>query len=265
MTPLKQRLAQGEFVAAAWTQLNNPDVAEIMVRHGWRTILIDGEHGTGGLEDWVAVARAVEAAGGEVILRVPDRSETMLKQVLDRGFSALVVPMVNSAGEAEDIAAACRYPPHGRRGYAAGIVRASHYGARAGYAKTLAHDDLLLFVQCEHPDSVAALPEIAGVEGIDGVFLGPFDLSAMMGHLEDMSHEAPLAAYAQVEATCAEAGVLMATVPSGGRGWADLKARGFLLVVGGSDVVFLVESAQATARERDSALGADATQAAANP
>ena len=72
MNRLKQRIAAGEQVAAAWLELGNPDIAEIMVRHGWTTLVIDGEHGVGDLDDWVAVARAVEAAGGEVVLRVPD-------------------------------------------------------------------------------------------------------------------------------------------------------------------------------------------------
>ena len=68
MNRLKQRIAAGEQVAAAWLELGNPDIAEIMVRHGWTTLVIDGEHGVGDLDDWVAVARAVEAAGGEVVL-----------------------------------------------------------------------------------------------------------------------------------------------------------------------------------------------------
>ena len=100
MNPLKARLAAGETIKAAWVELGSPDVAEIMVRHGWDVIVIDGEHGIGDIETWVSTARAIEAAGGQVILRVPDGSDTMLKRVLDRGFRSIIVPMVNSAADA---------------------------------------------------------------------------------------------------------------------------------------------------------------------
>jgi 4-hydroxy-2-oxoheptanedioate aldolase len=255
MNTLKARLASGAFVTAAWAELGNPDVAEILVRHGWDTILIDGEHGVGSLEDWVAVARAVEAAGGEPLLRVPDGSETMLKKVLDRGFKSLVVPMVNSVEQASDIARFCRYPPRGSRGYAAPIVRASQFGARPDYARGESHDELLLFIQCETPAAVAALPEIAAVDGIDGIFLGPNDLSATLGYLEQMEASEPQAAFARVEAAARASGTLLATVPGGGRSWKELRDLGYRLVAGVNDISFLISAAQAAAEERNRALG----------
>lgn len=254
MNPLKTRLTSGEFVTAAWAELGHPDVAEILVRHGWTTVVIDGEHGLGDLEDWVTIARAIEAAGGEVILRVPDGSDTVLKRVLDRGFKSIIVPMVNSADHARAIARSCRYPSRGGRGYAAPIVRASHFGTRPGYARDEAHEELLLLVQCEHPDAVAALPEIAAVDGIDGIFLGPNDLSATMGHLERMEDPEPQAAFAEVEQAVKASGKLFATVTGGGRGWADLRDRGLNLVVGVNDVSLLIESTRAALAARDADL-----------
>jgi 4-hydroxy-2-oxoheptanedioate aldolase len=114
---------------------------------------------------------------------------------------------------------------------------------------------VLLFVQCEHPDSVAALPEIAATPGIDGIFLGPNDLAAALGHLEDMSHATPRAAFAEVEAACAKAGKLLATVPGGGRSWADLRQLGYSFVAGVNDVSFLIEAARSSAQARDTELG----------
>ncbi len=254
MNALKDRLTRGIFTTAAWAELGHPDAAEIMVRHGWQVIVIDGEHGLGELEDWVAMARAIEAAGGEVVLRVPDGSDTMLKRVLDRGFRSLIVPMVNSVAQAEAIARSCRYPMRGGRGYAAGIVRASHFGARPDYARDEAHDELLLLVQCEHPDAVEAAAEIAAVDGIDGLFLGPNDLSASMGHLERMEAPEPQAAFARVEQVGAETGTILATVTGGGRNWSDLRGRGFRLVAGVNDVSFLIEASQTAARARDADL-----------
>lgn len=258
MNALKSRLQKGEFVAAAWAELGHPDIAEIFVRHGWPVVLIDGEHGIGNLETWVAVARAVEAAGGEVILRVPDGSDTTLKKVLDRGFRSIVVPMVNSVEQARDIAASCRYPVRGSggvgRGYAAPIVRGSDYGTRPDYAVRSANEDVLLFVQCETRESIDALPGICAVEGVDGIFLGPNDLAATLGHMEQMEHPTPQAAFAEVERAVTEAGGLLATVCGGGRDWADLRARGFTLVAGVNDVSFLIGAARDAAAARDAQL-----------
>ncbi len=259
MNQLKTRLSQGDFVTAAWAELGNADIAEMLVRHGWPTVLIDGEHGVGDLETWVTVARAVEAAGGEVILRVPDGSDTVLKKVLDRGFRSIVVPMVNTVAQATAIARSCRYPQRGQggigRGYAAPIVRGSDYATRPDYAVQTANEDVLLFVQCETPESVAALGDICAVDGIDGIFLGPNDLAATLGHIEDMEHATPQAAFAEVEAKVQAAGKLLATVPGGGRGWADLRAKGYNLVAGVNDVSLLIGAAQDAGRARDTELG----------
>lgn len=259
MNTLKSRLLSGEFVTAAWAELGHPDIAEILVRHGWPTVLIDGEHGIGDLETWVAVARAVEAAGGEVILRVPDGADTTLKKAMDRGFRSIIVPMVDTVEQAMRIAASCHYPVRGTggtgRGYAAPIVRGSDYGTRPDYAVQTANEDVLLFVQCETPESVAALSEIADIEGIDGIFLGPNDLAATLGHIEDMDHATPQAVFAEVEAKVKRAGKLLATVPGGGRDWAILRDKGFNLVAGVNDVSFLIEAARTSAQTRDAQLG----------
>ena len=251
MNPLKARLMAGDTIKAAWVELGSPDVAEIMVRHGWDVIVIDGEHGIGDLETWVSVARAVEAAGGEVILRVPDGSDTMLKRVLDRGFRSIIVPMVNSAADAAAIAASCRYPTLGRRGYAAPILRASRFGTVAGYATSEAASELLLIVQCEHADAVADIKALAGVDGVDMVFIGPNDLAGSMGLLEQLEAPALNAAFAQVEKAVTASGKKLGTITGpAGRGWADLTAKGYGLIVGPNDISFLIEGARAAASAR---------------
>jgi 2-keto-3-deoxy-L-rhamnonate aldolase RhmA len=254
MNPIKARLAAGEFVSAAWAELGNADAAEIMVRHGWPLIVIDGEHGVGDIEQWVAVARSVEAAGGEVVLRVPDGSDTVLKRVLDRGFRSILVPQVNTVEQARSVAAACRYPGLGRRGYAAPIVRASQFGARPDYARQEAHEELLLMVQCEHEDAVANLAEIVKVPGIDMIFVGPNDLAASIDHLERMSEPRPQALLAEIEAVAGKAGMPLGTVLGAGRDWADLKALGYSFVIGPNDVSLLTAATREAATIRDAAV-----------
>ncbi|MCQ0988570.1 HpcH/HpaI aldolase family protein [Jiella marina] len=265
MNTLKQRLKAGEFVAAAWAELGSPDVAEILVRHGWPVIVIDGEHGIGELETWVAMARAIEAAGGEVVLRVPEGSETVLKRVLDRGFRSIIVPMVHTPEQARAVADFCRYPPRGQRGYAAPIVRASQFGVQADYARDRAHEDTLLMVQCEHHIAVDNLREIAAVEGIDAIFLGPNDLSASIGHLERMEEPEPQALFARVESEAAASGTLLATIQGAGRNWQELRSLGYRFVVGPNDISLLIASARQAVTDRDQELTGRTAETSAQP
>lgn len=255
MNRLKQRLLAGETVAAAWSEMGSPENAEAMASNGWPLIVIDGEHGVGGIETWVAIARAVEAAGGEVVLRVPEATEALLKRVLDRGFRSIMVPQVNTAAQAAAIASWCRYPPLGRRGYAAPIVRASRHGAIADYARR-AHEELLLMVQIEHHEAVDNLAAIAGVPGIDMLFVGPNDLSASIDRLEAMESEATQGMLRRIEEEARDTGALLGTVTGGGRGIADLARLGYRFIVAQNDVSLLVGAARAAAAERDRALSA---------
>lgn len=253
MNPLKQRLRAGEMLKAAWVGLASPDVAEIMVRHGWDIIVIDGEHGIGTLEDWVATARAAEAAGGHVILRVPDGSESLLKRVLDRGFRSIIVPMVNSAEQAAAIVSACRYPALGQRGYAAPVVRGSGYGTIPDYGRGAAADELLLIVQCEHIDAVDQADAMAAVEGVDMLFIGPNDLAGSMGFLEQLTAPPLQQAFARVEQAAAAGGCLLGTITGPGRDWPDLQRLGYRLVVGPSDIALMIAGARRAAAARDGA------------
>lgn len=251
---LKSRLMAGETVAAAWLELGTPDVAELMVRAGWDVLVIDCEHGVAGLEEGLGLIRAVEAAGGQAVVRVPDSSEATLKRALDRGARSIMVPMVASAQMARDIASYCLYSPRGRRGYAAPIVRASGFGATTDYAKT-AHEELLLMAQVEHVDTVGEVSEIAGIEGIDMAFIGPNDFAATMGHLEDMTHPDVQAKIAEVEATALRKGLALGTIEGAGRDYAALRESGYRFIVGPNDISLLANSARAARAEAEKKLG----------
>ena len=239
----KQRLKTPAMIPAAWVELGSPDIAEILVTHGWDTIIIDGEHGRGELEDWVNVARAVEACGGTTILRLPDGNDTLIKRALDRGFRNFIVPMVNTRAEAEQIVSAFYYPLKGHRGYAASIVRGSHWGARPDYGLVDSFNEITIIIQCEHVDAVNDIDDIMSVEGIDMIFIGPNDLGASAGHLEHLDHPEVLALLETIEAAAKRHNMPLATVPSAGRGWKELNALGYRLVAGVNDVSMLVESA----------------------
>lgn len=252
---LKRRLTAGETVAAAWLELDSPELAEIMVRSGWDTLVIDCEHGAAGLEAGLDLIRAVEAAGGEAMVRVPDGREATLKRALDRGARSLLVPMVNSAAMAREIAGFCRYPPMGRRGYAAPIVRASGYGAWRDYAAD-ANDDVFIAAQIEHVDAVPDLAEIAAIPGIDMGFVGPNDLAGSMNLLEQLDAPALRQAITDIETTAARHGLTLGTV-EGARDFAALAADGYRLIIGPNDVALLSGAARGAAERRDRLLHPD--------
>ena len=250
---LKARLKAGETVAAAWLEFGTAEVAEVMVHSGWDVIVIDCEHGVAGLEEGLRLIRAVEAIGGEAVIRVPDPSEATLKRALDRGARSIMVPMVADAAMARDIASYCLYAPRGRRGYAAPIVRASGYGAQADYA-SIANDELLLMAQVEHVDTVADVAEIAGIDGIDMAFVGPNDFAASMNHIEDLGHPDVQARIAEVEKTANDKGLMLGTILNAGRDYADLRESGYRFIVGPNGISLLATNARAARREAEAAL-----------
>lgn len=246
--PVKAALRRGETVKLMWSSTGSPDLAEAAVHIGWPFILIDTEHGVSGLDSAVAVHRAVLSAGGDAVIRVPSADPTHLKRVLDRGFRSIMVPMVNTPEDAKALVAACRYPPRGRRGYAASVVRASAYGTVPDYVAN-ANDDLLLIAQIEDIGAVDRIPEIAAVEGIDSLFLGPNDLAGSMGLLERLDHPDAMAAYERVEEKVLASGKWLGEIPRPGRTPEELHRAGCRLIAGPMDIKIFLTGAKAALEE----------------
>jgi 2-keto-3-deoxy-L-rhamnonate aldolase RhmA len=243
MNSFKHALRGPDMVLGAWLELGSCNVAEVMVANGWDILIIDGEHGPGGLEDWVTLSRTVTAAGGTPILRLPDADETMIKRALDRGFKNFVVPMINTAEHAKQVVSAFYYPPRGHRGYAAPVVRGSGWGSDTVYATHTSYHDLTIMLQCEHIEAVENIDAICAVDGIDAIFIGPNDLAASAGYLERLDAPEVLSLLARIEAAAKTANMPLATVRSAGRDWADLRALGYNFVAGAGDIGMLAQMA----------------------
>ncbi|SCK36886.1 2,4-dihydroxyhept-2-enedioate aldolase [Variovorax sp. HW608] len=186
----KQALAEKRAQIGLWLGLADAYSAEICAGAGFDWLLIDGEHSPNGLQSVLQQAQAIAAyPGANAIARVPlghgDAGTALIKQYLDLGVQTLLVPMVDTAEQAKAIVRAMRYPPHGIRGM--GGARASGWGRYPAYAKE-ANDRVCLLVQAESREALANLDAIAAVDGVDGVFIGPADLSASMGHLGNSGH-----------------------------------------------------------------------------
>lgn len=183
---LKAALARGEMQLGTWLDCNSPVVAEIAAGAGFDWCLIDAEHAPFDMGAMQAQVRAMAASGVPVAARVPVGEAWVIKQVLDLGVQSILVPMVDSAEQARAMVAAMRYPPAGTRGLAPPIVRASRFGAVSDYQQT-ANAQTCLMVQAESRRALDDIDAIAGVEGVDCVFIGPHDLAADMGFPGDLA------------------------------------------------------------------------------
>ncbi len=185
--PFKQALAEKRAQIGLWVGLADGYSAEICAGAGFDWLLIDGEHSPNGLRSVLQQAQAIAAYPGvNAIARVPvghgDAGTALIKQYLDLGVQTLLVPMVDTPEQASAIVRAMRYPPDGIRGM--GGARASRWGRYPAYARE-ANSQVCLLVQVESREALANLDAIAAVEGVDGVFIGPADLSASLGHVGD--------------------------------------------------------------------------------
>lgn len=233
-------------LAGMWVCSGSPLVAEICAGAGLDWLLIDMEHSPNGLESVLAQLQAVAAYDVTPVVRVPVGDAVAIKQVLDLGAQNLLVPMVSSAVEAAAVVEAVRYPPRGRRGVGSALARSARWNRVEGYL-TDADEHVSLFVQVETVAGVDAAGEIAAVDGVDGVFVGPSDLAASMGVLGQQTHPdvtaAVLRAFQAVRGAGKPVGV-NAFDPAAAQFYLDAGAQ-FVLV--GADVAMLARGSEALA------------------
>lgn len=247
MNGFKAAIGQGVAQIGLWQALANPYTAEICAGAGYDWLLIDGEHAPNDLRTVLAQLQAVAAYPVEPVVRLPIGDPVLIKQYLDIGARSLFIPMVESAAEAAALVSATRYPPAGIRGIGSAIGRASRWNRASEYLGK-ASDDICLLLQVESVTGLAALDGIVRTDGVDGVFIGPSDLSAALGHLGNPGHpevqSAIEAAIAAILKAGKAAGILMAD---------EILARRYLelgatFVAVGTDVTILARGAEGLAR-----------------
>lgn len=233
-------------LAGIWVCSGSPLVAEICAGSGLDWTLIDMEHSPNGLESVLAQLQAVAAYPITPVVRVPIGDVVTMKQVLDLGAQNLLVPMVSSAAEAREAVAAVRYPPRGRRGVGSALARSARWNRVEAYLEH-ADDHVSLFVQLETTAGVDAAAEVAAVDGVDGVFVGPSDLAASMGLLGQQTHPdveaAVLRAFEAVRAAGKPVGVNAFDPAMADR----YIAAGASFVLVGADVALLARGSEALA------------------
>jgi 4-hydroxy-2-oxoheptanedioate aldolase len=243
----RDALRAGETKIGLWVGLADATAAELLATCGFDWLLFDGEHAPNDVRLVLDQLRAVAPYPAHPIVR-PVRGETsLIKQYLDIGAQTLLVPMVNTRRHAEEMVQAMRYAPEGVRGMGAALARASRWNQVDDYLDR-ANDEMCLLVQAESPEAIQNLQGIAAVDGVDGVFFGPADLSASMGYRGQPNHP-------EVQRTILEG---IRTVRSCGKAAGVLMANqqvaqmylsaGAQFVAVGVDTTLLVQSASSLAR-----------------
>jgi 4-hydroxy-2-oxoheptanedioate aldolase len=183
----KQRLSNGDVQIGLWLGLADAYCAELAANAGFDWLLIDGEHAPNLLQGMLGQLQAIAPYPSQALIRPVIGNSALIKQLLDIGAQTLLVPMVESADQALDLVRAMRYPPAGIRGVGSALARASRWNSIPGYLDQ-ADEQMCLLVQIENREGLANLDAIATVDGVDGVFIGPADLSASMGHRGNPGH-----------------------------------------------------------------------------
>lgn len=242
---LKRALQQGRPQIGLWSSLSSHITVEVIAGSGFDWLLLDTEHAPNELPMIHSQLQAMTEGTASAVVRPAWNDAVIFKRLLDVGVQSFLVPFVQTAEEATRAVSATRYPPQGIRGIAV-TTRANRYGRVKNYAGR-ANDEICVVVQIETRAALDNLEAIAAVDGVDGLFIGPSDLAAGLGHTGDNAHPDVRAAIEtavdRIRATGKFAGIL-ASIEGDARHWLE---RGCLFVAVGSDVGLLARHSEALA------------------
>lgn len=244
MNSVKEKLRKGQVCLGGWIQIGHPVVAEIMAGAGFDWIAIDNEHGIIDLESGMHLLNAMKGTATMPMVRVQENNELIIRRWCDAGAQGIIVPMVNTKEQAQHAVKAAKYPPLGRRGF--GFCRANDYGKNFEAHARNHNEDVLLIMQIEHIEAVKNIESILAVEGVDGAFIGPYDLSGSMGITGQLNHPDMAVGCSKMLDACKRskkvAGIHVVAIDPD-----KIKAcvaQGFTFIAAGIDTVFLQYGAE---------------------
>jgi 4-hydroxy-2-oxoheptanedioate aldolase len=244
----KHALLSGKQQIGLWVGMVDPTIAELLAGAGFDWLCLDAEHSPNDVRTVLAQLQAIAPYPVQAVVRPVHGASELIKQYLDIGVQTLLVPMIETPDQAARIVAATRYPTRGHRGVASATTRASRWGRIEGYFQN-ADREICVVVQIESVKGLANLPEIAAVDGVDGVFFGPADLAASMGHVGNPME--PLVQKAIVDGISAvrQAGKAVGTLIADRKLAREYLALGASFVAVGIDMSLLSRAAAALAAE----------------
>jgi len=243
-TTVLNKLRNGKKVSAAWNQLGSNISAEIIAEAGFDVMVIDMEHAHTTLPAVISMIQATKGTDCVPFIRVPWNDIVWCKQVLDTGVYGVHVPYVQTREEAELAVRYCKYPMAGVRGIAMSH-RAITYGMNKDDYFPVANKELIVIVAIETPLGVENIKEIAAVDGVDGIFIGPADLATSMGHLANPAHPEVQEAIRKIEEAVIPTGKFLGTVAANAEAAQKLYDRGYGIIYMMSDIGAIVKTAKA--------------------
>ena len=205
---LKNKLKNNQLTVGSWLTIGHPSVAEIMASAGFEWLVIDMEHTSIDLSTAHNIISTIQANGMKALVRVSKNEEVIIKRILDMGADGIVVPMIKSKKDALEAIDYAKYPPVGKRGV--GLFRAQKYGMGFEEYKKWVNKELVIIAQIEHYEAVENIEEIITTDGIDGIIIGPYDLSGSLGYPGEYDRDDVKDGIAKVLRVCKEQ-----NVPSG--------------------------------------------------
>lgn len=241
----RSALLNRQVTLGAWMQIGHPAVAEIFARAGFDWVCVDLEHGAIDLETMANIFRTLDGFDCVPVARLPLNDPVWIHRTLDAGARGLIIPMVKTAAEAEAAIYEAKYPPRGARGY--GYSRANMHGMDFAEYIANANEEIAMVMQIEHKDAIANLDGILKVQGVDGLFIGPLDLSGSMGITGQLDHPQMVAALDRYRSACKESAISagMHIVRPNPENIGKAIKQGYTLIALGLDNVFLDDSSRA--------------------
>lgn len=243
---VKKKLKEGILSVGSWIQIGfDSTVAEILSEVGFDWLAIDCEHTSSDIAEVAALVNSVSGKACEPFVRVKANDTLSIRRALDAGATGVIVPLVNSANEAAQAVAAAKFPPAGIRGFA--FTKANAYGEQFDEYTRTANEEILVIVMIETREAVEHIDSILQVEGVDGVFIGPYDMSGSYGIPGQVDSPIVREACKTVVTACTSAGKvagLHIVTPTETAVMSAL-SDGFTLLALGMDMVFLQQSSKA--------------------
>ena len=236
----REKLLQGDVLVGTLITIASAEVAEILAAVGFDWLFVDTEHSA---FNAYGAQRVLQAAGRNCpcVVRVPANDDVWIKKALDIGASGIIAPQVNTAADAEAIVRMCKYPPDGTRGV--GIGRAHTYGLAFNEYMARANDEIAVILQAETHQALNNISEIVKVPGIDAIFIGPYDLSASLGKMGQLTDPEVVHAMGTIATACQSAGVRLGVFAAATDGIKPYLQQGYTLLAVGTDGLHMAQSA----------------------
>jgi 4-hydroxy-2-oxoheptanedioate aldolase len=251
MKNLKERLQDGQALNGCWLNLGSSLTAEIIGNAGFDWVLIDLEHGAGNEKDMLAQLQALQSSNTKAIVRVESNDKSRIQHALDMGAEGIMCPQIETVADSQNVVSAMYYSPDGNRGVAK-MVRATGFGGDFDLYRQKLKENILGIIQIETTKALDQLDEIASLDGVDVLFIGPSDLTMSLGIFGQFDHPRYLDALNAITAAATKAGKATGILLFDPKDYETYYNMGIRFMACGSDATFVAQGAKHMAKALNS-------------